>query len=158
MLTENELFACSVSWPDHYVNSIQSHLARGEPCFAALYDGQIAQVGTAATGRVYVPYLYRDLLLQPDDVYFYDSFTLPAYRGYGLAPARAAHMMHHYWQEGYRRVVCLVAVENQGGLRSVQKTGYQAVGLYSCLRFGPWQRDWQKTWSEEPLPTLAKAV
>jgi ribosomal protein S18 acetylase RimI-like enzyme len=153
-LTEKDLCISSRSWSDQYVNSIRAHLARGEQCFAALYEGQIAQVGRVAMGRVYIPYLRRYLMLQPGDVYFYDSFTLPAYRGYGLAPARAAYMMRHYRQEGYRRVVCLVAVENKSGLRSVQKTGYQSVGLYSCLRFGPWQRDWQQMWSEAPLPML----
>jgi ribosomal protein S18 acetylase RimI-like enzyme len=158
LLTEKELLAHSSAWPAHHVRSMQAHLARGEQYFAALCEGQITQVGRVATGWVYIPYLRRYLILQPGDVYFYDSFTLPAYRGYGLAPARAAHMMHHYRQEGYRRVVCLVAVENKSGLRSVQKTGYQAVGLYSCLRFGPWQCDWQQTWEEMPLPKLVRAV
>lgn len=158
LLTETEFLARSSLWPDHYVHPIRAHLARGEQYFAALYEGQITQIGRVATGRVYIPYLRRDLILQPGDVYFYASFTLPAYRGYGLAPARAAHMMHHYRQEGYQRVVCLVAVENKSGLRSVQKTGYQAVGWYSCLRFGPWQCDWQQTWGAESLPRLARAT
>jgi ribosomal protein S18 acetylase RimI-like enzyme len=158
VLTREELLAYNRLQPEQYTSLIQARLACGEQCFAAIYEGRIAQVGSVGTKRAYIPYLRRDLILQPNDVYVYGSFTFPAYRGYGLAPARAVHMMHHYRQEGYRRMVCVVAIENKSGLRVVQKLGYHTIGLYSCLRFGPWQYDWQRTWGEESLPRLARAV
>jgi ribosomal protein S18 acetylase RimI-like enzyme len=157
VLTAEDLLVYSSSRSEQCLNLIQAPLAREEQYFAALYEGRIVQVGKVATERVYVPYLRRDLILQPSDVYVYGSFTLPAFRGYGLAPARAVQMMHHYRNQGYRRMVCLVAVENMSGLRVVEKLGYCSVGLCSCLRFGPWQHAWQRTWIEEPLPRLTKA-
>jgi ribosomal protein S18 acetylase RimI-like enzyme len=157
VLTEEDLLVYSRSRSDPCVDLSPTRSARKEQYFAALYEGRIVQVGRVATGRVYVPYLCCDLILQPSDVYVYGSFTLPAFRGYGLAPARAVHMMHHYRHQGYQHMVCLVAVENKSGLRVVEKLGYRSVGLYSYLRFGLWQHHWQQTWGEEPLPRLAKA-
>ena len=164
MLAEKDLPAYNSFRPDQCTNLIQTRLARGEQCFAVWYAGRIVHAAfyqpylSMDTGRVYVPYLHRDLILQQGDVYSHDGLTLPAYRGYGLSPARGAHAMHHYWQEGYKRVVCLITVENRPQLRAIQKMGHQSVGLYSCLRFGPWQHDWQQMWSEAPLPRLAETA
>jgi ribosomal protein S18 acetylase RimI-like enzyme len=157
-LTEKDLSAYSRFRPDQCMNVIRARLTRGDQFFAAWNEGHIVHAVWVSIERVYVPYLRRDLILQPGDVYLYDSFTSPAYRGYDLAAARSVHMMHHYQQEGYRRMVCLIAVENESGLRAVQKLGYQSVGLCSCLCCGPWQHDLQQTWSEEPLPRLAKVA
>jgi RimJ/RimL family protein N-acetyltransferase len=156
ILTKEDLPAYHRFRPDRRTSLIQNSLARGEQCFVAWYQGRIVHAGTMATGRVYVSYLRRHLILRPGEVYSHDSFTLPAYRGYGLAPARHAHVMRSFHQEGYRRIACLVAVENKAGFRVVEKLGYQAMGLYSCLRVGPWQREWQQRWREEHLPMLAR--
>lgn len=158
MLTEDDLAAYNRFRPDQCANLIRDNLARGDQYFAAWHEGRIVHAIRVTTGRVYVPYLHRDLVLQPDDIYSHNSFTLPAFRGYGLSPARGAHVMRHYRQKGYKRMVALVVVEDKTALRAAQKMGYQSVGLYSCLRFGPWRCDWQQTWSEEPLPGLAKAA
>lgn len=157
-LTEKDLPDYSRFRPKQCPDLIRAHLAHGDRYLAAWYEGRIVHAGRLTTGRGYVPYLRQNLILHPDDVYSHDSFTLPAYRGYGLAPARHIHFMRHYRQQGYRRATCLVAVENRAGLRVMQKLGYQAVGLYSCLRFGPWQYDWQRTWSADPLPRLVRAA
>ena len=158
MLTKDDLAAYNRFRPDQCANLIQDSLARGDQYFAAWHEERIVHAIRVTTGQVYVPYLRRDLILQPDDIYSHNSFTLPAFRGYGLSPARGAHVMRHYRQKGYKRMVALVVVEDKTALRAAQKMGYQSVGLYSCLRFGPWQRDSQQTWSEEPLPRLVRVA
>jgi L-amino acid N-acyltransferase YncA len=62
--------------------------------------------------------------------------------------------MRYYQQEGYRRMVCLIAAENKAGRHVMQKLGYQSLGLYSYLCIGPWQWYWQQGWSGEPLLLL----
>jgi hypothetical protein len=154
MLTERDLPAYERFRSGQGVTSIQGCLARGGRCFAVYHEGRIVHAVQVATGQVYVPYLRRRLILQAGDVYSYDSFTLPGYRGYELAPARAVHVMRYYRQEGYQRMVCLIAVENKAGRHVMQKLGYQSLGLYNYLRIGPWQRHWQQGWSGEPLLLL----
>ncbi len=154
MLTEKDLAAYSSFRPDQGEKEIQARLARGDQCFAASYEGRIVHAAWVATGRVYVPYLRRDLILQSGDIYLHDFDTLPGYRGHGLAQAGGVHVLQHYRQQGYRRDVAVVAVDNKIGLRLGRAAGYHTIGLYGCVRFGPWQRDWQQPWGEESLPIL----
>jgi hypothetical protein len=158
ILTDEDLPAYSRFQPKQAASLIQTRLTHGEQCFTVWHEGRIAHAARVATERVYIPYLHRDLVLQPGDVYSHSSFTLPAYRSYGLSLARTVYAMHHYRQAGYRRMVVLVTVENTNGLHVVkQELGYQDVGLYGCLRFGPWQYSWQRMWGDEPLPVLTNA-
>lgn len=158
MLTDEDLPAYRRFHPKQAESLMQARLTRGEQCFTAWHEGRIAHAARVATERVYIPYLHHDLVLQPGDVYSHSSFTLPAYRGYGLSLARTVYAMHHYRQVGYRRMVVLVTVENTTGLHVVkQELGYQDIGLYGCMRFGLWQYSWQRMWGDEPLPMLTKA-
>lgn len=156
-LTEEDLPAYRRFRPDQPADEVQKRMARGDRCFAAWYERRIVHAAWAATGRVHVPYLRRDLILEPGEAYMHDSYTLPAYRGYGLAKAEGVYRLQHFWQEGYRRGLCVVAVENKIGFHPLEALGYRAVGLFGCLLFGPWQQDWQQAWSEEPLPVLIAA-
>jgi GNAT superfamily N-acetyltransferase len=155
LLSEKDFSAYQRFRPEGGLTSLQRCLSRGDSCFAAYHEGRIVHAVQVATGHVYVPYLRRSLILQPGDVYTYDSFTRPGYRSYGLASARAVHVMHYYQHEGYQRMVCLIAGENAAGRHVMQKLGYQALGLYSYLRLYPWQRYWQQAWSAEPLLLLS---
>jgi len=154
-LSEKDVSAYQKFRPEHGLTWLQRCLARGDSCFAAYHEGHIVHAVQVATQHVYVPYLSRGLILQPGDVYSYDSFTAPAYRRYGLAAARAVYVMRHYQCEGYQRMVCLIALENAAGRHVMQKLGYHALGLYSYLHLHPWQWYWQQAWNMEPLLRLS---
>ncbi len=157
ILGEDDLEAYRRFRPDQLERILEARRVRGDRCFAAWHEGRIVHAAWVATGGVHVPYLRRDLMLQSGDVYIYDSFTLPAFRGHGLAQARSAHLLKHYRQLGYRRALGVVAVENKVAFRPALGIGFYPIGLYGCVRFGPWQWDWQRVWREEPLPRLARA-
>jgi GNAT superfamily N-acetyltransferase len=135
-------------------DEIEARFERGHRCFAAFLDGRIVHAGWVATGRVYVPYLRRDLILLPGDIYLYNHYTLPEYRGYGLAKARGVHVLRHYQNEGYTRSSGVIAAENRAGFGPVKPTGYRPIGIYSYLRLGLWQHYWQQAWTDEPIPAL----
>jgi hypothetical protein len=96
--------------------------------------------------------------LKPGDFYFYDDYTLSAFRNYGLAQARGVYVFKYYRDLGYRRAIGVVALENKVGLGTASALGCCAIGLYGCIRFGPWQWDWKEALSEEPLPILTKKI
>jgi hypothetical protein len=138
---------------DH--EAVRARLDRGEVCFVSWLDGRIVQAAWGATGRARSAYLGRDLLLEPDTAYVYDSFTLPVYRRNRLAAGATAELMRHYRQRGFRRLVSLVAVENTAGLQLNLKRGSRAVGRFTCLRLGRWRRHRQTFWGEQPLRVVA---
>lgn len=160
-LTENDLSAYLACRSDHDADLVIARLGRGHRCFAVWQDGRIVDVAWLATRRVTIAYLRLDLTLAREEVLLYNSFTLAAYRGRGLAKARDAHVLRHYQREGFHRMIAFVAVENKAGLRSMQATGYRPIGMVRCLRFGPWQRVWQHAdenaslppWTRTPTPS-----
>ncbi len=156
ILTERDLDAYHRFRPDQSVKEIKSRLARGDRCFTYWHEGQIVDAGWVATGRVYIPYLRRYLVLAQGDIYNYDAYTLPAYRGLGMYMARNSYVARYNQKEGYSRSLALVAVENKAPRVILSRSGLRPIGLYSCLRFGPWQLEWQQPWSEDDLLSLSK--
>jgi hypothetical protein len=50
----------------------------------------------------------------------------------------------------------VIAVENKPAFGPVKAVGYHPIGMFRCVRLGPWQWDWQERWSDEPFPFLIK--
>jgi len=155
LLAERDLPAYWAFRPRVPERIARERLAGGDRCAVAWRDGRIVHCMWATRERGHSPYLRRDLLLAPDQVYLFDAHTAPAYRGYALALAAHGYLFRHCRAEGARRAVGIVAIENPLGARMVAKAGYARVGLYACLRLGPWQHDWQRAWGDSALPTLA---
>lgn len=155
-LTEGDLPAYLHLRPDQHSNTIRKRLAKGDQCFAVWHEGQIVHTGWVTTEQKYEPYLRRKLTLQPADIFLYDNYTHPSLRRFGLAQARTIYLLRHYQAEGYRRSVAIIAVENKAALRQIEAAGYHRIGMFKCIRFGPWQWNWEERWGEEPLPGSTK--
>ena len=131
---------------------IEARLASGARCFLAMDGERIAHGYWMGVGRVRIDYLAGDLILPPDSVYTYDSYSPPAYRGRGLAQAVGLHAMGVARAEGRARAWCLPAVENAAGIRPVEAIGYRRVAVLHRLGVGPWRRHWTRPLAEvEPL-------
>ena len=131
---------------------VETRLASGARCFLAMDGEHIAHGYWMGVGRVRIDYMERDLVLPPDSVYTYDSYSPPAHRGRGLAQAVGLHVMRLARDEGRRRAWCLPAVENAAGIRPVEAIGYRRVADFHCLRLGPWRRHWTVSLADvEPL-------
>jgi ribosomal protein S18 acetylase RimI-like enzyme len=122
------------------VSGIRSRLDAGQVCFVARYQGGLVSSSWGATNRAWIDYLSRELRLAPDEVYAYDSFTEPAFRGRSLDPARTAEKLRYFRAAGYRRMVCTVSLENRASLLSCAKVGYRPYGLIGYVQIGPRKR------------------
>lgn len=154
-LDEEELEAYLRCRPRQDPATVRARFERGDRCFVCRYEGEIVDVGwTTTRRRIHVPYLRRDLQLAPGDVYCYDAFTRPSMRGHGLHMARNAFTGRHYRDEGCRRGVALVALENRTSWKTLQHAGLTNEGTYACLRLGPWQTHWKRSRNGTALPSL----
>jgi hypothetical protein len=157
ILKERDLESYLRFRPDQSIEEIQTRLEIGHRCFVCWYEDRIVDAGWVATGRVNVPYLRRRLVLNPKDIYNYDAYTLAPYRGLGLYMARNSYVAIYSQKEGYTRSVAMVAVENKAPKLILQRSGLKPIGLYNCLRFGPWQLEWKQQWAGEALLGLSKS-
>ncbi len=156
ILIERDLDAYHRFRPDQSMKEIRMRLESGDRCFVCWYEDRIVDAGWVATGRVYIPYLRRRLILGSRDIYNYDAYTLPAYRGLGIFMARNSYVARYNQKEGYSRSIAMVAVENKASKVILHRSGLIPIGLYNCLRLGPWQWEWQQQWGQEALLDLSK--
>jgi RimJ/RimL family protein N-acetyltransferase len=125
--------------PDARLADICQRLASGQWCFIARYQGQIVHADWIATGRVWLDSLAYELRLAPDDVYSYDSFTTPEFRGQRIAPARSVYMQRAMREAGYKRIVMTTLPDNQVSIRVHVGVGYRRLGTIGYVQFGPWR-------------------
>jgi ribosomal protein S18 acetylase RimI-like enzyme len=155
-LQEKDLPAYHRFRPEQNPRMIRKRIADGDQCFLVRREGQIVHSGWVATGRKLEPYLRCPLILQPDEIFLYDHYTHPSFRGNGLAQARDICVLRRYREKGYQRSLAVVAVENKRAFRPFEAIGYLPIGMFKCLRFGPWQWTWVERWGEAPLPVSTK--
>lgn len=133
---------------------VARRLAWGHRCYVAWQHGEIVDACWAAAGCVEVPYLRGFLDLPEGDLYFYDSYTHPSFRGRGVYMARNAFAASECKREGLARLVALVAAEKYAVWQILTRSGLKTIGRYDLLRVGPW--NWYRTLAIEGeiLPRL----
>ncbi|MGB5515632.1 MAG: GNAT family N-acetyltransferase [Thermoanaerobaculia bacterium] len=142
--------------PSLSARSILERFERGDDCFAVRLDGRIVHTAWVAFHRARVEYLSRDIMLERDDTYIFDTYTAPEFRSLHLAQARAAFVANYYSERGFRRSLGLVALENRAGLAVPESLGYQRIGYYSALGVGRWRQTWSKPLLEHEIPPLVR--
>jgi RimJ/RimL family protein N-acetyltransferase len=138
-LEDNEVGAYLAFRRDQDAATIRSRLSQGHRCFAVWHQEQIVHAAWAATGRAPIEYLTRDLTLDSGEVFVFDAYTEPAFRGQGASPVRALVLGHHFRTHGYQRVLTAVHPENTVGFRPLEKLATRRVGVIGYLGIGPWR-------------------
>jgi hypothetical protein len=139
VLQDSEIGAYLGFRRDQGAAKIRCRLAQGHRCFAVWHEDQIVHAAWAATGRAPIEYLSRDLALRPGEVFTFDSYTAPAFRGRGASPLRALVLGQHFRAHGYQSVLTTVLPENTVGFRPLEKVGAERVGVIGYIGVGPWR-------------------
>ena len=143
LLKETEIDEYMGLRPEADPAAVRRRFAGGQLCFAVRHRERLVSVAWVTTGRAWVDYLDREILLADDEVYPYESFTAPDMRGQNLASTRSTHMQRHFKDAGYRRVVVAVTPENTASLRHTVKVGYRPFGMMGYVKLGPWRHDFR---------------
>ena len=158
LLQPEELSAYLRFRPNAERGPIERRLEQDHQCVATWHNGQIIDAGWTAAGAVAIPYLDRMLCLEPGDIYSYDAYTLPAFRGYGLYMARNSYTARTNQQEGYKRSVALVAPENYTAWLILTRSGLETIGEYSFVRVPFRGIYWQRAVPGRTLPELVPSA
>lgn len=140
MLAHDELDDYLVFRPGTTRRGIAGRLRSGDMCFVARHQGRIVAAAWVTAQPLWVPFLGCWIDVTPDEVHIYDKFTLPAYRGHGIANAVRTHQMKHLQCAGLRRATGAVLPENLSSLRDDGKGGFRAYAVLRRIKLGPWQR------------------
>jgi GNAT superfamily N-acetyltransferase len=141
LLREDQVDAYLALRPNESGAEVRRRLAAGQWCFANWLDRQIIGAAWMTGGRAHLAYLDRDLDLVPDEVYIYDGYTSPAFRGSRASPLRTARAIRHASGLGYRRVLATFLPENRPALPLWNRVGYRPIGMVGYVKLGPWRLD-----------------
>ena len=121
-------------------------LSSAQECFVARHDGRIVSACWATKKTAWIDYLGCELALAAGEVYLFDAYTLPAYRGQGTAPALCLYQLSHFRGQGLRRAMRATFPENLPALRAHAKSGFRPYAVLRTLKLGPWQSTAQRPW------------
>jgi hypothetical protein len=133
---------------------VERRLARGHICFVVRLDGRIVSAAWVVPRRAWIPYLGCSLELAAGEVYLYDSFTAPEFRGRHLPAVRAGYEGQWLRAAGYDRLLAIVVPENRPALRHAATAGWRRIGILGRIELGPWRRElrWIDAGARPPGP------
>ena len=153
LLAADEIDAYMAFRPDQSIAEIRRRLDEGQQCFAVWHDRRIIHTGWTVTGRARIEYLSTEMPLAPDEVYSYDAYTSPAFRGLGVSPARMLEMMRYFRDRGYRCQLGAILPENRSSLQQGEKSGsYRLIGEIGYVGLGPWRHVFSRIGRGAPPP------
>ena len=124
---------------------VMDQLNAGHWCFVARHEGQIVAVSWAADRCAWIFYLACEIRLLDGEVYVYDSFTRPDFRGQAVSPAIRTEMIRYFRAADYQRMILGTVPENHANLQAVRKVGFRPFGVMGYIKIGPWRRDFYRT-------------
>lgn len=119
-------------------SELERRLAAGDRCHVARAGGRLAAVRWVAFEEARVPYLEHAFPLAEQEVFIYDAFSDPAWRGRGLSRALFHTMDASLRSEGYVTVLSAVHRENREGMEFTASTSTPVATLVSLGR-GRWR-------------------
>lgn len=141
LLTEAEVDEYLAFRPEANSAEIRRRLQSKHWCFVARHEGRMVYVCWAATHRIRIDYLAREIQLATDEVYVYETFIASEFRGRNVAAVPYTQMLRYFRDAGYQRVVTVIVPENTPALRLAQKVGVRQFGIMGYMKFGLWRRD-----------------
>ena len=135
-------------------STIEKRLMHGDRCFVSWYGKEIIDACWTATGMIHVPYLRKYLRIPPGNVYSFDSYTSPEFRGRGVYMARNSYTARAHQSEGLTRSIALVAYENYSAWLILTRSGLKTLGAYHYLRTPVTGLYWETIEPGHELPVL----
>jgi hypothetical protein len=115
--------------PGFYTETtVRARLRGGHLGFVGRSGDEIVHLRWVYVREVYLPYLFRRLVLAPGDGYLDEVYTARWWRGKGVETAAAYAMQRVLRARGYRRVICAIASWNLTPQRIAERQGYVKIG------------------------------
>jgi len=119
----------------------KQRITAGNRCYAIRCDNQIASTSWVAIDRAWVEFISRDLVLSKGEIYIFDSYTHPLYRGKRLQGAISAEILNCHQAAGYEYACAMIAPENRSNIRARKRLGFRRTAWIVALKIGRLQWD-----------------
>jgi ribosomal protein S18 acetylase RimI-like enzyme len=121
--------------PSRTLEQVEERFRQGQMCFAAVNaEGRIVHTRWCAPAGASIGELSLDIQPSPGEIYVYDNYTRPEFRGLGAASELQVFVLEALASMGYSRIHAFVKGDNIPVLRAV-KPPHRKTGRLFYLRF-----------------------
>ena|GEM_PF-6139928 len=103
----------------------KDRLKNGDICCCAIFEGEIVSYCWIALHRACVGEIGKTIILNNKEIYLYDAFTKPAYRGNGLFPKILSVILSYGRVKGYQRALIFALSSNISSIAAIKKTDFR---------------------------------
>jgi GNAT superfamily N-acetyltransferase len=120
----------------------QTRFRQGEMVWVAVYRSQIAAYCWVAFYETEIGEIKKIIKIRKDEIYLYDAFTLPDYRGNNLYPFLLTNICYYGKENGYTRALIFALSNNIPSQLGIQKAGFKQFQVikYRKILGIPWYR------------------
>lgn len=140
-LTMTDVDDCIACNPGVTVEIYSKRLQAGSRCYAVRMNNQIVTTSWVATNRVWIDFIRREMTLSKSEVYIYDSYTHPEYRGKRLQAVMLQQVLAQYRKAGYRQIGVIIAPENRSNIKSRTRSGFKRSHWIFAIKAGRFHWD-----------------
>ncbi len=141
LLSEADVGAVVALRPSLDADAVRPRLDAGDYGIGVWHGDRLISAAWFSTAEAWIPELGRRLRLGPGQVYGYDSFTAPDWRGRGVYGYRSSVAAQVLTVAGLRHSLGFVIAHNRPSLRAAAKAGFRPFGMIGYVRIGRWRRD-----------------
>jgi len=105
------------------IEDVRERLGRGDVFFLAVVRGEMASLSWVTRNPTWVDEAAVWLQLGPDEASVYGGTTLPAWRGFGLAPALWRYVEQWARAQGFVRLITWVRPDNVQSVKTTLRLG-----------------------------------
>lgn len=114
---------------------VNARFDQGEVCGVAWFNSAVVSYCWVAFQQAKVGEINRIIKLRRNELYLYDAFTLPHYRGKGLFPALLIAILGLARSQGYSRALIFSLRENRPSVIGIEKAGFRLLQSIYFFRF-----------------------
>ena len=116
----------------------------GQVCAVARHDKEVAAYCWLAYTPIPVAEIDRVVVPAADEVYLYDAFTVPAWRGRGLFTLMLRHLLAYARSQGRRRALIFAEARNLPSCRAIERAGFEIFQTVVRLDVLGFTRQWSR--------------
>jgi hypothetical protein len=140
----------AVAWhPD-----AEARLRDGQACALVRHGAEVVAYCWLADTPIWVGEIGRAVVPGPDDVYFYDAFTAPAWRGRRLFPSVLARLLSVAHARGRKHALIFVGAHNQASRRAIEHARFTLTHTVTRIEVLGLSR----LWFRGPRPPAARVT
>jgi GNAT superfamily N-acetyltransferase len=113
-------------------SAVAARSARGDKIFVAHHQGILVAYLFATTKECKVDEIDDWLDVEQKEVYLYDAYTRPAFRGKGIYPHLITKATEYFKNESYERAMIFSTKDNLSSNRGIERCGFK---LYETVYY-----------------------